>query len=145
MDFKIDRAPGFGIARTSHLLQTEIRNGLNRLEVDLSVEELSVLLLLCRMDKPIRVNDLAKLAVRDGTTLKRQINGLVGLGLVVQKRDSADRRAVLISCTRPGLELVEFVRPMLQEIRKNAFQGIEHRDLETAVKVLNQVQANLQA
>jgi MarR family transcriptional regulator for hemolysin len=145
MDLDINRTPGFGIGRVSYLLQNEIRYGLNQLELELSPEGLSILLLLCSVGKPIRVTDLAMLALRDGTTLKRQIDGLVKLGFVVQKQDESDRRCVLISCTRQGLDAVELVAPTLQAIRERALGGISAKDTQTSTKVLNQIRNNLLA
>lgn len=143
MDVKLNRTPGFGIGRTSHLLNNEIRNGLGQLELNVSAESLSILLLIGEYGDPIRVSDLARLSVRDGTTLKRQLDGLVELGYVFQEKDEADRRAVLISCTTKGLETIDFVAPMLASIRLKALKGIDAVDIQTTFEVLNRIRDNL--
>ena len=143
MDFSIDRIPGFEVGRTSHLLQSEIRNGLNEAGLKVSAEGLSILLLLRETQKPIRVSELAKLAVRDGTTLKRQLDGLMQVGFVTHSKDESDRRAVLVSCTPEGKAAVEFIKPTLNAIREKALRGLAKRELAITVNVLQRVQANL--
>ena len=99
MDPNIAGTPGFAIGRARHLMQTELKNRLIKLGLNLSREGATVLLLVAGVSEPIRVSDLARLAIRDSTTLKRQIDSLVKLDYVVQEKDKSDGRVVLVSMT----------------------------------------------
>lgn len=143
MDFQIDRSAQFTIGRTNHVLQSEIRAELAKANSPLSAEGASILLLLISINKPIRVSELAKLAVRDGTTLKRQIDGLVKLDFVVQNKDESDGRVVLISHTEQGFQEIEKLSPVLNAITERAMAGIESQNIEIMTNVLNRMRSNL--
>jgi len=143
MDFEIERSPSFAIGRANHLLQSEIRNGLNGSNSNLSPEGCSILLLLINVGEPIRVSELAALAVRDGTTLKRQIDSLVKLDFVVQSKDASDGRVVLISHTDNGYQAISDLLPLFDKISQKAMRGISTEDLAKTVEVLQKIKANL--
>ena len=143
MESKNRRTPGFLIGRASHLLQSEIRAGLQRAGSPLSPEGASIMLLLISVGEPIRVSKLAKLAVRDGTTLKRQLDGLYKIEYVEQTADVTDGRVVLVSHTQRGLDAIKQLEPVFDSIETKALKGIPESDFGTMLESLNKIQMNL--
>ncbi len=143
MSLEIDRTPNFAIGRANHLLQSEMRNGLQDSKSNLSPEGCSILLLLTKIGEPIRVSELASLAVRDGTTLKRQIDNLVKLEFVTQTKDLSDGRVVLISSTATGNQAIRDLGPLFDSITQKAMDGITPEDLAKTLDVLHKIKLNL--
>ena len=143
MDPNIAGTPGFAIGRARHLMQTELKNRLTKLGLNLSPEGATVLLLVAGVSEPIRVSDLARLAIRDSTTLKRQIDSLVKLVYVVQEKDRSDGRVVLVSMTALGKEAVVKIVPMLEELQAKALDGFSEVEHNQLVDLLQRIQRNL--
>ena len=102
-----------------------------------------VLLLVAGVSEPIRVSDLARLAIRDSTTLKRQIDSLVKLDYVVQEKDKSDGRVVLVSMTALGKEAVVKIVPMLEKLQAKALEGFSEAEHNQLVDLLQRIQRNL--
>ena len=143
MDPNIAGTPSFAIGRARHLMQTELKNRLTKLGLNLSPEGATVLLLVAGVSEPIRVSDLARLAIRDSTTLKRQIDSLVKLDYVVQEKDRSDGRVVLVSMTALGKEAVVKIVPMLEELQAKALDGFSEVEHNQLVDLLQRIQRNL--
>ncbi len=124
-------------------MQTELKNRLTKLGLNLSPEGATVLLLVAGVSEPIRVSDLARLAIRDSTTLKRQIDSLVKLDYVVQEKDRSDGRVVLVSMTALGKEAVVKIVPMLEELQAKALDGFSEVEHNQLVDLLQRIQRNL--
>ncbi len=124
-------------------MQTELKNRLIKLGLNLSPEGATVLLLVAGVSEPIRVSDLARLAIRDSTTLKRQIDSLVKLDYVVQEKDKSDGRVVLVSMTALGKEAVVKIVPMLEKLQAKALEGFSEAEHNQLVDLLQRIQRNL--
>lgn len=139
----IHNSIGFLVGRVSHRLKTEISVFLAKSDILLSSEELIVLTALEKLETPKRMGELAVSLGRDATTLKRQLNRLVKQNLVLREYCTQDSRAVVISITEKGRDLVEATFPMLVELREKALEGMSTLERETLLKSLSKVLTNL--
>jgi DNA-binding MarR family transcriptional regulator len=85
-------------------------------------EQVEVLILLA--DSPgeaIRMRDLASLTLRSKSGMTRLIDRIVRDGLVQRQTCEADRRAIFVSLTDQGRELIERVKPPAVQIMIDRF------------------------
>ncbi|MFK7769476.1 MAG: MarR family winged helix-turn-helix transcriptional regulator [Mariniblastus sp.] len=143
MERYIDRSLGFAIARARHLIQTELKKRIAESGLKISPEESSVLLIISDATNPIRVSDLARLAIRDITTLKRQIDSLVGNKYVRQEKDPADGRGVLVSLTDLGREEILKLEQVVDSVRAKVTKGFSKKEHAQLIASMKKIQANL--
>jgi DNA-binding MarR family transcriptional regulator len=104
----------------------------------LTTTELDVLLAAERQG-PIRLSDLASFAGLNPTMLSRMIPKLEQAGLIVRRRDVADRRVSRVKATEKGHRLLERVRSERTDALSKALQrlGEEQRQaIAAALPVL---------
>ena len=142
MDRYIDRSTGFAIGRVRHLIHTELKNRLSEAQIKISPEGISILLLVSDVAEPIRVSDLARMAIRDSTTLKRQVDSLVEVGYVTQERDREDGRAVLVSLTNDGEQVTKKLAPIVDSVRAKAMDGFSTDEQIQLLDWLKKIQGN---
>ena len=88
---------------------------------------------------PLSVNTLAEKMSVDKSTISRQIEKLVKNELVIRTASPEDRRKVNISLSLKGKEIYQTMNTSLNEQFKNAFQKINHKDLNIFFKVFSQL------
>lgn len=88
-------------------------------------------------------NNLAFITNRDKTSLTRLITTMEKKELVSRSVDSNDKRIRLVSITKKGEEMFKSAIPILKEVIGKAQQGIEPKDLETAIEVIKQIGKNI--
>ena len=143
MTCNLQESPGFLISRTAHSLRDQIARILKRAQLPVSAEEYAVLSIVTEASGPLRVGRLASLAARDATTVKRQLNALEKHALVELQRDPRDRRAVLVSATFAGRQLVERTQPACERLNDAVNTGLSEPELAVVVRALQRMHANL--
>ena len=136
-------APGFLVGRIAHRLQVNISDYLIDSGIQLTAAQLTILTALAHLDSVKNMNSLAELLGRDPTTLKRQLNDIVKLGLVARTPSAKDRRLIEISITTAGRALVESTMPMSFALREKAMSGISDADKKVLVRCLLTMLNNL--
>ena len=142
MAFDFETSPGFIMERSSHLLRQLVRQTVKELGLDLTPEEVAIIVALVTEDGR-RIGDLAQLLIRDATTLTRQIEGLEKKGCVERRPAADDRRVVEVFLTDRGREQFERFDPVLDGLRDQVMSGIEGRDLTIFLQCLRKVRENL--
>ena len=143
MHFDSESSPGFAIGRVAYLIRTGMAAVLKSAGWPFSPEETQTLITLSDTGKPLSMNELASLMIRDPTTVKRQLDRLVEQGFVERSVSSQDARSVMIGLTRRGEQKLQTVLPLLGDLRKTALKGIAKSDLEATLNVLRKMQKNL--
>ena len=133
----------FTIGRAAHVLRVRINDVLKGAGLQVSPEEHSVLMVLIREGGPLRVGDLASRLMRDATTVKRQLDGLVDRAYVSRRQDEQDRRAVLMEATSLGVEAYGKAEPALEALRAEAFSGISEQDAAMTLQSLDKLRQNM--
>lgn len=136
-------APGFLVGRIAHRLQVHISKYLIDSGIQLTAAQLTILTALAHLDSANSMNSLAELLGRDPSTLKRQLNGIVKLGLVARNSSSEDGRVIEITITTEGRALVELTMPMSYALRERTMAGISEADKKILVKCLSKMLKNL--
>lgn len=76
-------------------------------------------------------------------TLARLLDRMEEHDLIERRPDPRDRRVNLVVLTVYGEEQADFVRSLADEIRNRMFEGIETREVEASIDVVERVIANL--
>ena len=143
MHLNLHKDPSFVVVRTAHQLRTKMAAGMRRTGLSLTPEEATILVVLAERDEPDRMGSLAALLMRDATTLKRQVDGMVRDGLIERSAELRDRRAVLIGLTDVGRRVSREVIPVLHKVREEMLHGIDVESIESLVKTLLDMQSNM--
>jgi MarR family transcriptional regulator for hemolysin len=99
---------------------------------------------LARAPAPMRQKDLAASLVLDGSTVVRLLDALETSGLIERREESGDRRAKAITVTARGMSIIDQVEVASREVRNAALLGLSDGELESATRVLELVQRNLE-
>ncbi len=91
----------------------------------------------------ISQNDLAYITERDKTSLTRLINTMEKKQLVYRTNSEVDKRINLIHMTDLGKELLSQANPIIEKIEQEIIKGISSKEIELAIQILRQVQANV--
>ncbi len=89
------------------------------------------------------MSELAHLSPVDRTTLTRTVDQLVEAGMVERSTSPTDRRRVLLTLNRRGLDAVERARANNRDFGARALAGIPEDQRETAMAVIQRVIENL--
>lgn len=138
-----ENAPGFLVGRIAHRLQIHIKKYLIDAGFELTAEELTILTALAHLDSAKSMKSLSESLGRDPTTLKRQLDGILKLGLVTRTSSFKDGRIIEISITTEGRALVESTMPMSYALREKAMKGISKADKKVFEMCLSKMLNNL--
>jgi DNA-binding MarR family transcriptional regulator len=92
----------------------------------------------------MKQNELAEILFKDNPTLTRIIDLLAEKDLVVRNPHPSDRRSFQLELTKTGKKKVEQLRPKIQDIRLQAWEGLSEKDFQHFKKVLNTIYKNLE-
>lgn len=137
-----DNPLGFLVNRTAYVMRLRMREKLKRQGHGLTPEECAIIVRLWQQDGQSQ-NELANSTIRERTTTTRMIDGLVRKGLVQRKVHPKDRRKICAWLTPKGRQLRERFLPIALEMAAHATKGLSSKDIETTIRTLAQIQANL--
>ncbi len=119
-----------------------IQNKLKECEVNLTFEMLQVL--ACLWDKDgINQQEIANITVKDKASMTYLIDNIVKRELVYRQEDSSDRRNKLIFLTEQGVNIRERIQPFLEEMYEVAGMGIDSKELQQCMSIIERVEKNL--
>lgn len=95
--------------------------------------------------RQIYSNDLATQVMKDAPTVTRIVDILEEKSLVNRSIDSSDRRKTELKLSKKGQMLVEKVRPVVIEMRKNGWKGLTDADLKKMRIILDTIHDNVNA
>ena len=101
------------------------------------------LMLLSEAEDGAMQRDLAAGLSVEHPTLVRLLDSLERQGLI--RRDPAQGRANRVRLTEEAAPVVEAVNRVSEALRERVLEGISEEDLRTALRVLRQAAANLEA
>lgn len=102
------------------------------------------LLYLARADKAMLQKDLAEAIYLDASSVVRLLDNLQNQGFI-ERREGSDRRAKEIHLTESGMQLVQQVEGMAQQVRDRALSGVDDNDIGRMNRLLEQVLVSLAA
>ncbi len=92
---------------------------------------------------PRRASALAEAACIDPSTVSRQIDSLVRLGLVERQADPADGRATVLVATPAGLEMQERMRRSRDRMMAGLVEDWDDEDIATLTRLLERFNTTL--
>ncbi|MFS0559661.1 MarR family transcriptional regulator [Terribacillus sp. 179-K 1B1 HS] len=132
---------GLILSRTYLSLKRETSRML--LPFELTPEQFSLVAELDKQDD-ITQKELAGLTEREQTTVTKIVDKLVKKGLVTRGHDPHDRRAIRLQITADGRELVQLIKPRIEEIEKHAYGGFQQSEIELLHTLIHRLHQNLQ-
>lgn len=82
---------------------------------------------------------VAGLVAYDRATLGKVIDRLDARGLVLRRTSSTDRRAKALTLTADGRALLDQARPAVVAVQPQILSGLDTREIETFVRLLQKV------
>ena len=128
------------LGKASRLLSNQFNNDL--LAHDLTVEQWSLMAVLWSKDGQ-KQKELQKVLLKDKATINSLVNYLLKNGFINKEQDIVDKRSFIISLTSKGKTMQHVTIPLAMKNIAKATDGIDASELETTVKVLNQIIINL--
>lgn len=140
----IDAVSGIGfhldmVLRTIQLAYTQ---RFREVGVEISVEQWVFLQRIHNKGGEAPQRELVRLNFRNKATTTRLIQGLVKKDLLTQQRFEGDRKRFNLVLTEKGLELVQKLEPIAQELRSQAIAGIDESQWEIFLQILDKVREN---
>ncbi len=140
----IDAVSGIGfhldmVLRTIQLAYTQ---RFREVGVEISVEQWVFLQRIHNKGGEAPQRELVRLNFRNKATTTRLIQGLVKKELLTQQRFEGDRKRFNLVLTEKGLELVQKLEPIAQELRSQAIAGIDESQWEIFLQILDKVREN---
>ncbi|MGJ8583225.1 MAG: MarR family winged helix-turn-helix transcriptional regulator [Marinosulfonomonas sp.] len=130
------------INRLAVVAKRELTQRFRAAGYNVSPEEWAVLLLLWQDDGQ-SPGTMSARTVRDPTAMTRLVDNMVKKGFVIRKTGQVDRRQSHIFLTELGRGLQEQLVPLIQPMLHRSIQGIPPADLITTLRVLQQMNENL--
>jgi len=90
-------------------------------------------------------NEIAARAYKDKTNVARILASLEEEKLILRKKDPDDLRSYRVFLTDSGRNLVLTLQPIIEEVVREAADGIPASDLEATYRTLQKIYLNLQA
>jgi MarR family transcriptional regulator for hemolysin len=95
--------------------------------------------------QPLSQSELADRLAVEGATMVAMIDRLVKAGLVAREVSTADRRVKHIRITEAGYRLYERVKTEAAAVRRELLATIDRNRLDTATRVLEELQGMIEA
>ncbi len=140
----LSKALGFVVNRTAYLLRLQAREAFKEVGIDLTPEELALLVHLWQRDGQTQ-GELAACAIRDRTTVTRILDRMSKKGLIRREPGVRDRRRVRTWLTREGKRLERLLLPRAARRLAEITRGIPQSHVSITLDSLRKIQENIQA
>lgn len=101
----------------------------------LAPEQLATMLMI-RENPDLTLTQMADRIYKDKTTIARAVDTLEQKGFLVKERDTVDRRAVKVSLTEEGLNVMATVEKIVEPIKALQRSMFSEEELETFLRML---------
>lgn len=111
-------------------------------DINISLEQWVILSSIHDLGDKASQVEISKSNYRNRATTSRLISGLVDKGLVQKIRFKGDQKRYKLAITPAGHSLVTKVTPLITELRKTGYKNISNEEVNTFMKVLEQIWLN---
>ncbi|MEL6695593.1 MAG: MarR family winged helix-turn-helix transcriptional regulator [Bacteroidota bacterium] len=139
---QLEQSLGSLVGRTAKLMTNALLTKFRAAGHEMGMDHWLILVHLWHQDGRNQ-QDLGHILGRNKTTMTRAINWLEEENMVVRVSDQQDRRLKRIFLTHKGKNTRTDMEPFMQEVIKEATDGVPPKDLETCKQVLAHVFDNL--
>ncbi len=137
-DRVIDASIGYLVGRTSRAIIKRLTKKFNDAGFDISYEQWSILIHLYRKDGQTQ-QELSNIAVKDKAAITRLLNVLEKKNIVLRIPDRTDKRSKLVYLTNKAKEFQEDLMALVEEMLREADQGISFEEMEQCRTTLNKI------
>lgn len=137
----IDSSIAYLVGRTSRSIMKRLTNKFSAAGFDVSYEQWSILVHLYRRDGQTQ-QELANIAVKDKAAITRLLNVLEKKNMVLRIPDRTDKRSKLVYLTHKAKEFKTDLIDIVEDLLKEAEQGIEPGDIIQCRATLNKIFTN---
>jgi DNA-binding MarR family transcriptional regulator len=137
----IDSSIAYLVGRTSRSIMKRLTNKFSAAGFDVSYEQWSILVHLYRRDGQTQ-QELANIAVKDKAAITRLLNVLEKKNMVLRIPDRTDKRSKLVYLTHKAKEFKTDLIDIVEDLLKEAEQGIEPDDIIQCRATLNKIFSN---
>ncbi len=92
---------------------------------------------LVHHQKPVTMQQLAKVALQDAPTMTGIVNRLVKMGVAQRTRSETDRRVVLVQATSAGTNLIDKIDREMQDASPVSFYRLPDEDLDKLENIID--------
>ena len=132
----------FVLADVARLMRVELDKSVTEMGLDLSAGDIRALMNIVAADG-IRQCDLAKTMNVEPMTISAYLDRLERNDLVRRQMDPMDRRARVVYVSDLAKDVLNRVRPMLDQVYEQAMNGIDPRQRESTETALEIARSNL--
>lgn len=138
----LDNSVAYHIRRLARLLRIELNQVLAESPGNLTAEQWIILLQL-QNNGQLNQHELTDGVLQDRANIARHLNNLETKGYIHRVQDEQDARRNLVSLTYTGTELIEYLIPIISELRIRRYQGLSQDDLEQLMKFIKTIETNV--
>ena len=140
--FELERAMGFYVNRAAHLMSEEVAKRFQDCGYKLSAQDFGILFRLWKQNGLTQIQ-IARLMLRDKTTITRRLDALVKKSLIERKVDLNDRRLFRIHLTKAGVLATERMMAVVDKFQKEVLADIPDEHKEITISALKKITAYL--
>jgi len=137
-NFKLEQAIGFHVNRTAFLMTEEIEKRISSLGYEISTQDFAILFRLLKKG-PMTQVEIAKLLMRDKTTITRRIDALVKKQYVQRTANPDDRRFFLIELTETAHQALKALVPLISNFQKEVLHAVPDEEKAITIKTLQHI------
>jgi len=137
-NFKLEQAIGFHVNRTAFLMTEEIGRRISNLGYEVSTQDFAILFRLLKKG-PMTQVEIAKLLMRDKTTITRRIDSLVKKQYVQRTPSPDDRRFFLIELTETAHKALQVLIPLIANFQQEVVGAVPDEDKAMTIKTLQHI------
>ena len=137
-NFELERAIGFYVNRTAYVMSEEVAKRFLDSGHKLSAQDFGILFRLWKQGGLSQVQ-IARLMMRDKTTITRRLDALVNKSLIERRIDSSDRRFFRIHLTKEGALATKRLMVVVDQFQKEVLAEIPDEHQEITISALKKI------
>ncbi|WP_166239628.1 MarR family winged helix-turn-helix transcriptional regulator [Paenibacillus turpanensis] len=141
-NYRLDKSIGHKITQATRLMTNRLNQNFKASGLPVTNEQWSIMIRLWERDG-LYQHELASSTQRDEASVSRLINNMMKRNLVVRRPHPTDKRANLIYLTEEGREMQKALIEQALLTIEQTTEGIDEKDLETFMRVADQIITNL--
>ena len=141
---RIDEISGIGLHLDLVLrkVQDAYLRKFKELNIDLTIEQWVILYRIYQVGDDVSQSDIVKSNFRNRATTSRVIGGLERKGWITKTRFDGDLKRFKLELTSEGKGVIATVEPHANLLRKQAIKGLDTKEFEIFLRVLDQIGEN---
>jgi MarR family transcriptional regulator, transcriptional regulator for hemolysin len=138
----LDNSVAYHIRRLARLLRVELNQVLAESPGNLTAEQWIILLQL-NDNGQMYQHELTDAALQDRANIARHLSNLETNGYVHRTQDEEDARRNFVQLTEAGVGLIEYLVPIISELRVRRYKGLSQDDIEHLMKSIKTIEKNV--